>query len=188
MNFFTRLFGLKSNMENQTQSSNAANVDAATTVIPENLFTESAAPEYQNATAEPKTIVNDFLDQDFATTGARDGFNFHSNEILVARKKEIKSRFSLAIDQAIQDKRQSRLKIENLQVEMAGISDEMEDKLANTIREMDHTLETLRQQKGLASMDEGWVMTCLRKYHNGFLQGMRDYIESESLFGSTKIL
>lgn len=188
MNFFTRLFGSKINLNNQAQGINAANAEVATAVIPENLFVESAAPESPNATAEPKTIVNDFLDQDFVHAGARDGFNFHSNEILESRKKEIKSRFSLVIDQAIQDKRQSRLQIENLRVEMAGISDEMEDKLANTIREMDHTLETLRQQKELTSMDEGWVMTCLRKYHSGFLQGMRDYIESESLFGSTKIL
>lgn len=188
MNIFTRIFGSKTNLNNQAQGTNAANVDVATAVIPENLFVESAAPESPNAAAEPKTIVNDFLDQDYVQAGARDGFNFHSNEILESRKKEIKSRFSLVIDQAIQDKRQSRLQIENLRVEMAGISDEIEDKLANTVREMDHTLDTLRQQKELASLDEGWVMTCLRKYHSGFLQGMRDYIESESLFGSTKIL
>lgn len=175
-------------MDNQTQTLSPVVADAVTHVIPENLFVDTAAPESPNAKPEPKTIVNDFLDQDFVSAGARDGFNFHSNEILESRKKEIKSRFSHVIDQSIQDKRQSRLQIENLRVEMAGISDEMEDKLANTIREMDHTLETLRQQKELASMDEGWVMTCLRRYHSGFLQGMRDYIESESLFGSTKIL
>ncbi len=188
MNFFTRLFGLKSNLDNQTQGINAATGDIATADIPENLFVESAAPESQNTTAEPKTIVDDFLDQDFVTAGARDGFNFHSNEILKARKKEIKSRFTFAIDQTMQDKRQSRLHLENFRVEMAGISDEMEAKLTNTVREMDFALDTLNQQKELSSMDEGWVMTCLRKYHSGFLQGMRDYIESESLFGSTKIL
>lgn len=188
MNFFTRLFGSRPNLDNQAHGINTANVDVAAAVIPENLFVASAAPETPSAIEALKTIVNDFLDQDFFSAGSRDGFNFHSNEILESRKKEIKSRFILIMDQAIQEKRQNRLQLENLRVDMAGISDELEEKLNNTVGEMDHSLETLKQQKELASLDEGWVMTCIRKYHNGCLQGMRDYIESESLFGSSNIL
>jgi len=188
MNIFTRLFGSKTNLNSQAQGITAANAEVTTAVIPENLFVEATAPESPNSSVEAKSIVNDFLDQDFIGAGARDGFNFHSTEFLESKKKEIKSRFSFMIDQAILDKRQSRLQLENFLVEIGGISEETEDKLSNTIREMDHTLDTLRQQKELASMDEGWVMSCLRKYHTGFAQGMRDYVESESLFGSTKIL
>jgi len=141
--------------------------------IPADLFIDENPPASGLNTPVAKNILNEFLDQDYCKIGARDAFNFHSNEMMEARKKEIRSGFLLKLDQAIQ--------------EMVNVSTELKDQLGNSLEEIDNSISTLQLQKELSAMDEGWVMGPLRQYHTGYLQGMRDYMESEAILSSTNI-
>jgi hypothetical protein len=187
MSLITRLFGPRPKTPQQSDVVPSVVTPSTEETMPTDLFVDNNAPVSESASPEQINIVGDFLDQDFFNLGARDAFNFHSNELLESRKKEIKSQFNYHLDRAIQEKRTKRLQLENLFVEMSPVSGELKDKLVNSINELDHSLELLQQQKELAALDEGWVMSPVRKYHTGFLQGMHDYLDTEKLLLSSNI-
>jgi len=187
MNLIARLFGPRPNLAQLTDTTMTGTPSAKENEIPADLFIDENPPASGLNTPVAKNILNEFLDQDYCKIGARDAFNFHSNEMMEARKKEIRSGFLLKLDQAIQEKRSKRLHLQNLFVEMVNVSTELKDQLGNSLEEIDNSISTLQLQKELSAMDEGWVMGPLRQYHTGYLQGMRDYMESEAILSSTNI-
>ncbi len=187
MNLIARLFRNRPNLSQPIEIPTAGTPTVKEEGIPADLFIDDNPPASGQNLPVVKNILNDFLEQDYCKIGARDAFNFHSNEMMEARKKEIRSGFLLKLDQSIQEKRSKRLHLQNLCVEMVNVSTELKDQLGNSLEEIDNSISTLQLQKELSAMDEGWVMGPLRQYHSGYLQGMRDYIESEAILSSTSI-
>lgn len=188
MNLITRLFGSKNSTPNQTLANGVkVNEVLPADALPMDLFIDRTPPSPNGMVTAQRSIVSDFMDEDFFTAGAGDGYNFHSTEILEARKKEIRSRFLYMIDQAIGEKKSKRLNLQNLLIDIEAISTEMKERVKNTINELEDVIDTLSIQKELSGIDEGWVIGPVRKYHLGFLQGMKDYVDTEVLIGSTNI-
>lgn len=76
--------------------------------------------------------------------------------------------------------------MKNIIVDVTKISDEARQKLENVIEELNASLNTLQKQKELSAENEGWVMSAIHSYHQGFVQGLNDYIAGENLLNSIK--
>jgi hypothetical protein len=120
--------------------------------------------------------------------GINDGYEYHSLETLETGKKKIRAEFQLIVDQCIQEKFASRLQMRNLIVDVSKVSDDARQKLENTVEELNSSLALLEKQKELSAENEGWVMNAIHSYHQGFVQGLNDYIAGENLLNSIKIV
>ncbi len=71
-------------------------------------------------------------------------------------------------------------------VYVGKIADTTRQTLENTIEELNASLDLLQKQKELSSENKGWVMNAVHSYHQGFIQGLNDYIIGENLLNSIK--
>ena len=156
--------------------------------IPENLFIDKNQPEIMEEIPEVETSLKKFLDKNHQGYGERDGYRCHSLVMLESSKKQIKSEFRLIIDQMLQEKQLRVFELKQLIVQLSGISETTIQQLRNNIDELQSAIEVLEKQKLLSSEDEGWVMVAVHSYHIGFMVGLEDYIQSESLLNSFKNL
>ena len=191
MNILSKIFGTKPQTENQaimiaepqttitkTQQENIPQVD---------LFIENEVPQPEKQVpAETQNKITVFLNRNYHSMGTNDGYEYHSQETLEVGKKKIRAEFQLIIDQSIQEKFGSRLQMKNLIVEVTKVSDDARQKLENTVEELNSSLALLQKQKELSAENEGWVMNAVHSYHQGFVQGLNDYITGENLLNSIK--
>lgn len=66
------------------------------------------------------------------------------------------------------------------------IAEETKRNLELTIEELNSSIALLQKQKELSAENEGWVMNAIHSYHQGFVQGLSDYIAGENLLNSIK--
>ena len=190
MSIIEKLFGGKAKTENPV----TAITEPQTTVAeqPENippmdLFIDNEIPQpEQHQTAETKSKITLYLDRNYHSMGINDGYEYHSQETLETGKKKIRAEFQLLVDQSIQEKYERRLQMKNIIADVTKISDEARQKLENVIEELNASLNTLQKQKELSAENEGWVMSAIHSYHQGFVQGLNDYIAGENLLNSIK--
>lgn len=153
---------------------------------PLDLFIDNEPPQSDEKLVEQQSKINLFLNRNYHALGVNDGYEYHSQETLEIGKKKIRAEFQLIIDQSIQEKYTSRLQIKNLIVDVAKLSEDVKQKLENTIEELNSSLELLQKQKELTIENEGWVMNAVHSYQQGFIQGLNDFLESENLLNSIK--
>jgi hypothetical protein len=191
MNILSKLFGGKT----QTENSAIIVTEPRTTVIenqsenvpPIDLFIDNEVPQPEPQIApETQNKITVFLSRNYHSMGTNDGYEYHSQETLEVGKKKIRAEFQLIIDHSIQEKFGSRLQMRNLIVDVTKVSDDARQKLENTVEELNSSLALLQKQKELSAENEGWVMNAVHSYHQGFVQGLNDYITGENLLNSVK--
>jgi len=191
MSFLNNLFGRSASknaslIEN-VESSKINDPGRAVNIPPKELFIDNTPPAAQITTEEHTTNkIRKFISRDYFSLGFKDGYEYHSNDILESGKKKIKADFLLILDQSIEEKQRERLKTKNLLIDVYEVSDDAYKKLENTIEEMNISINTLHKQKELSCDNEGWVMTAIHAYHMGFKQGIDDYIAGEELLNSVR--
>ena len=191
MSILSKFFGSKTQTENQA----TMNAEPQATIVetlqenipPFDLFIDNEVPQpEQHVAAETQNKITIFLNRNYHSLGRNDGYEYHSQETLEVGMKKIRAEFQLIIDQSIQEKFGSRLQMKNLIVDVTNVSDDAKQKLENTVEELNSSLALLQKQKELSAENEGWVMNAVHNYHQGFVQGLNDYITGENLLNSIK--
>jgi hypothetical protein len=158
-------------------------------IPPVDLFIDNEPPTIgQQFQTESQSKITSFLNRNYHSMGTNDGYEYHSQETLETGKKKIRASFQLMLDQEIQEKSDRRLQLKNMIVDVAKVSDETRQKLENTFEELNISINKLQKQKELSIENEGWVMNAIHGYHQGFVQGLNDYIAGENLLMSIKNL
>lgn len=191
MNIFSNFFGNKTKTENQTtfiaEPQIAAEVNQIEHLPLAELFIDNEIPQpEQHVAMETHNKITVFLNRNYLSIGANDGYEYHTQETLDVGKKKIRSEFQLIIDQSIQEKIGIRLQTKNMIAHIGQISDATIQTLQNTIEELNSSLLLLQNQKELSAENEGWVMNAIYSYHQGFIHGLNDYISGEKLLNSIK--
>jgi len=193
MNILKNLFGGSRKTEQSESTTFASPVTTVVEAQPENippvdLFIDNEPPhgDQQKIGSESKSKISTFLERNYHSIGINDGYEYHSFETLETGKKKIRSEFQLIIDQMIQEKSERRLQLKMMIVNVEKIADETRRNLELTIDELNTSIELLYKQKELSSENEGWVMNAIHSYHQGFVQGLNDFIASENLLNSIK--
>ncbi|WP_323027486.1 hypothetical protein [Gelidibacter japonicus] len=146
------------------------------------LFIDSSIPNEPGATEKISTnSINIFLNKNYYQNGINDGFSMHSNEAAHSRKQAIKSDFRNLLVQLINQNKEDILHLTNSTVEVANLSLELKEKLENKIQFLSNQIDEYNQQMELSSQNEGLVMSAIHNYHQGFLSGMKSYLEMENL-------
>ncbi len=156
-------------------------------IPPVELFIDNEAPPVEQQVEQTQSKITLFLNRNYYSMGINDGYEHHSQETLEIGKKKIRADFQLIIDQSIQEKFERRLQMKNLIVDVTKISDDTTQKLENIVEELNSSLNSLQKQKELSAENEGWVINTIHSYHQGFVQGLNDYIAGENLLSSTNI-
>ncbi len=190
MSIFKNLFGVKTKVENPANSNTEVleTFEESKTDIPTmDLFIDNETPlnETPLKSASQSNISN-FLDRNYKLMGINDGYEYHSSETLEIGKRKIRAEFQLIIDQMIQDKSERRLQLRMMLVNVELISGETARNLGLTVEELNASIALLEKQKELSAENEGWVMNAIHGYHQGFVQGLNDYIAGENLLNSIK--
>lgn len=176
MKWFEKLFSKKDNHNNNDQSFN----------IMEDLFVDNNPPQSEIIPQEKSiSSITSFLNQDYFLMGYNDGYRNHSDEILKSTSLRIKADFRMQIDMIIDQKRNKRLEMMNMQAETGRISESLNQQIANICRDLDESIETLKTEKQNSVDDEGWVMKAIHKYREGFIKGTGKYQEEKLLAIST---
>ena len=185
MSIFSKFFGNKTQTENQATMI----AEPLTTVVetqqenipPVDLFIDNEVPQPERlATAETQSIITVFLNRNYHSIGINDGYEYHSQETLETGKKKIRAEFQFIVDQEIETMSQQKLKMRTLVIDVTKISDEARQKLELTIEEVNTSLSKLEKQKELSAENEGWVMNVIHSYHQGYVQGLNDFISGEN--------
>lgn len=186
MSFLSGLFGKK-----QSDSSNQVSDTAIMESVPDlnvmkDLFVDSNPPATDQEVADGKGAnIQQFLEQDFYLSGKRDGYTYHSQEMLTQRIKRIKADFRLQIDFLVDQKRQSLLQLTTHNIDMDGLSERLIRKVEACAADYRQMIERLEKEKELSAMDEGWVMKPVHDYRDGFLHGVETFNEEKLLASST---
>jgi hypothetical protein len=191
MSILSKFFGTKPQTENQATMIVEPQTTVAETqqenIPPVDLFIDNEVPQAEQQVAvETQNKITVFLNRNYHSMGTNDGYEYHSQEILEIGKRKIRAEFQLIIDQSIQEKFGTRLQIKNLIVDVNMISDDARQRLENTVEELNSSILILEKQKELSAESEGWVMNAVHSYHQGFVQGLNDYIKGENLLNSIK--
>lgn len=191
MSILSKFFGNKNQTENQATMIAAPQTTIVKThqenIPPVDLFIDTEVPQpEQQLLEETQNKITIFINRNYHSMGTNDGYEYHSQDTLEVGKKKISAEFQLIIDKSIQEKFGSRLQIKNLIVDVTNVSDGARQKLENTVEELNSSLALLQKQKELSAENKGWVMNAVHSYHQGFIQGLNDYINGENLLNSIK--
>lgn len=158
--------------------------------VPEELFVEKEAPTPEQVKIEPKekelSLLDQFINEDYSLIAYRDGFNFHSNEMLCQKTNQIKAEFHVVLDKMICSINTEiyDLKI-HLDSKIRGASAALEKKMEHTIDLKVHDRDLLNNEKSNCDSDKGIVMKQISSYKESYLKGMSDYYEQKEFAVST---
>jgi hypothetical protein len=191
MNILSKLFNsnrkLNTPVTTITEPKTTAMDNQQNNIPPVDLFIDNEAPQQEQIpTTEKQSKITVFLNRNFNSIGVNDGYEYHAQETLEIGKKKIRAGFQFIIDQCIQEKFEARLYVRNMIVNVAHISEATKQTLENTLEEINSSLSILQLQKELSAENEGWVMTAIHEYNQGFIQGLSDFISGENLLNSIK--
>jgi hypothetical protein len=186
MNWLKKFFGKNtSNVASMTLTNTGQAVEPNPSIA-EELFIDQTAPE-----TEPKAQPADgisilsFLEQDFYGTGYKDGYNFHSVEMMDNRIRSLKASFRLRIDQAIEEKQQKLLHLREHAIDMGGLSERMSLRIEAAEKHLSAMVATYENEKALSVDEEGWTAKPVNEYRDGFLRGAETYNAEKLLAVST---
>ena len=192
MNIIEKLFGGRAKTENPVTTITDPQLtvaDQPENIPPMDIFIDNEVPQPERQlTEETKSKITLFLERNYHSMGINDGYEYHSHETLEMGKKKIRAEFQLIVDQTIQEKSERRLQLRMLIVNVEKIAEETKRNLELTIEELNSSIALLQKQKELSAENEGWVMNAIHSYHQGFVQGLSDYIAGENLLNSIKII
>lgn len=190
MSIIEKLFGGKAKTENPVTTITDPQLtvaDQPENIPPMDIFIDNEVPQPERQlTEETKSKITLFLERNYHSMGINDGYEYHSHETLEMGKKKIRAEFQLIVDQTIQEKSERRLQLRMLIVNVEKIAEETKRNLELTIEELNSSIALLQKQKELSAENEGWVMNAIHSYHQGFVQGLSDYIAGENLLNSIK--
>ncbi|HCI58077.1 MAG: hypothetical protein JST71_11745 [Bacteroidetes bacterium] len=190
MNIIEKLFGGRAKTENPVTTITDPQLtvaDQPENIPPMDIFIDNEVPQPERQlTEETKSKITLFLERNYHSMGINDGYEYHSHETLEMGKKKIRAEFQLIVDQTIQEKSERRLQLRMLIVNVEKIAEETKRNLELTIEELNSSIALLQKQKELSAENEGWVMNAIHSYHQGFVQGLSDYIAGENLLNSIK--
>jgi hypothetical protein len=156
--------------------------------VPENLFVDNEQPiperEYISD-SENEANIQSFLNQDFFGKGYKDGYDYHSNDILQSYVKSIKTDFRLKLDLLIDLKRRKVLELKNQHIEVEGLSERLCQQVDALTSDLNLTIERLEKEKELSALDEGWIMKAVHNYRDGFFRGLEIFQEERFIAIST---
>ena len=178
MNIIKKLFGIN---KNETTATELMNTPSKELFIDDSFPYDIMEEETQKPQSVKSDLISDFLDIDYYQLGVNEGFSTHSNESAQSRKKLIKSQFRNLLNSDIERKKEVVLQLENSGIDVADISMELKEKLENKIHYLNKEIEDLKEQKLLSSQDEGKVMSAIHQYHQGFLSGLKNYLEMKKI-------
>jgi hypothetical protein len=184
MNWLSKLFRTNRNGHPSIQEEQAGAGQSADSSpsVPEDLFIDNETP---GAATDNQVLagsdISRFLDRDFRSQGLREGYHAHNNEWLTTAVRQIKSEFRLEADRVIDGKKAERQQMEDLRIETEGVSEISRKRLEAKISQLDRDIVDLEQQKKLSADDEGWVMTAIHQYLQGFTEGMQLYLDEKTL-------
>jgi hypothetical protein len=189
MNFIEKIFKKSkshtdSNYENDMNTPTAA---TETDQLLEKLFVDNNPPISDDGLEKQDNKITKFLKYDYRNEGYRDGYNFHSSEILEMKLKTIKSAFRVVIDEQSELLNDEVLKLKNHLIECEGLTTMLTKKLELRIEELNNKINRLLNEKELSSEDEGLVMKVVNQYMESYIRGVEDY-QVEKLFGSDTAL
>lgn len=186
-NFFNRTTSKKEEITPGVTSETKTENYSSLNTPPMDLFIDSNEPtKTSKIEVTSGNRINLFLNRNFLTLGINDGFEYHSFDTFVKVKSKILAEFQLIMDQDIQSKKERLLELRHLIIDVKDLSESAKLKLELTIEELNASLMLLQSQKELAALEEGWVMNAIHAYHQGFTQGVNDYIEGEQFLNSVK--
>lgn len=192
MKILSKLFGrTKSKLINQptiSEPKETLNLKDQNVIPEKELFIESEEPFIEDPKPQKISKISRFLNFNFYSLGVQDGYQYHSSDHLIIGKRKISAEFRLILDQEIQEKEETQLQLENLITDVSAVSPVTLKKLETTLNKLNSTIEKLEKQKALSVDEDGWVMNAIHGYHQGFSQGLTDFIESEKLINSIKHL
>ena len=186
MSILNRIFGKKST-NNTSTVGNSASINGFDHLpeVDESIFVDNNPPQNSEMKADNSVGIQDFLAIDFFHMGYDDGYNWHSNEMLITKLQFIKADFRQRLDMKADEVRREILGLENKKLEIIGLLDHLESRIDNITAEKRYILQKIRTEKELSAVDEGLVMTCVHRYKEGFLKGTNAHMEEE-MFASNK--
>lgn len=159
---------------NQSQSTS--------TDINENLFIDPIYPESnEQITINQENDLVDFLERDFKSLGYKDGYKYHSTDVLENYKQIIRCEFIEIICSTANRVQAKRSELRNCLIDVKQISIKSEEKLNYRIKELDNCIENLHKEKELARVNNGLIAKIIYTYHDGFIRGVEDYTEEKLL-------
>lgn len=184
MNVLSKIFGKTRNTASQAVPENNE-ITGLGNPIARDLFVDDEPPAKENEPIQTGSdSIQAFLEQDFYGTGYRDGYNYHSSDMMNAHIRSLMASFRLKIDLAIDKKRQNLLELRTHNIGMDGISERMLRQIEAIEADFRAMIDRLEREKSLSADDEGWVMKPVNDYRDGFLRGAETYNE-ERLIAST---
>ncbi|MBF8149263.1 hypothetical protein ITJ86_05110 [Winogradskyella sp. F6397] len=187
MKTIKRLFGLnkESRKSQGFKNSDPIGLSESTHLPPEELFIDNSSPkESREVKKVHSQLINDYLNKDYYQIGIQEGFSMHSNEAAQSRKQLIKSNFRNLINEIIEENREAIFNLSNSLIEVSDLSTELKDKLENKIEFLKAEIDDLDLQKQLSIEDEGLVMSAIHSYHQGFLSGIKSYLEMDKIINN----
>ncbi len=193
MSILSKFFGNKT----QTEKQATMIAEPQTTLVetqqenipPVDIFIDNEAPQSElQVAAETQSKITVFLNRNYHSIGINHGYEYHSQETLETGKKKIRAEFQFIVDQEIEAMSQQKLKMKTLVIDVTKISDEARQKLELTIEEVNISLSKLEKQKEFSAENEGWVMNAIHSYHQGFIQGLNDFILGENFLNAPNFL
>ena len=131
---------------------------------------------------DAEEIVNFFGDQYFSW-GQHNGQNGGTGATLNHGRASIIARFQNAMSVLIERKIASLNKIESQMLDIEGVSPVMTGRLKLACEHIKRDMVVLEGQAALAADGKGWVLEALNQYHSGFVRGLSNSCNIESLGG-----
>jgi hypothetical protein len=123
-----------------------------------------------------------FLNESHYGMGRYNGSNYKSREGLELGKKLLVSRFQNILVNLID---QRKIKCMTL-IDQMAVSENLNDLMTRRFRQacdyLNNEIEIIQSQIKLAEDNSGWISECINKYELGYLRGVNDAINFESLF------
>ncbi len=181
MNILKKLFGSKSNEAvSETGLTNAPSADD----MNEQLFVDHQAPANFRTSGNAKlNPLAQFLEKGYASEGYRDGYTYHSGDILNAKIRSLMCEFRNVVDMQLETLRKDIQLQKEHRIEIEGLSGRMVKRLDLLIENQMQTIMQLEKEKENSSAEEGLVMKVVNEYREGYMRGLEDY-QVEKMLGA----
>ncbi|WP_167616646.1 hypothetical protein [Maribellus sediminis] len=185
MIIFKKLFGkTEPEIKSTTEILNPVRDEDTSCNVNKELFVNPIPPTQNVKSQQVESMLQIFLGLDYFGNGYKDGYNWHSNELLETRIRAIKADFRMNLGLKFDQVNQDIVKLKSYKIEINSMSEELSAQFEIKLNAKKEILTQIEKEKELSALDEGLVMTCIHKYREGYLQGTNAFME-EKMFAST---
>jgi hypothetical protein len=189
MTIFDRIFRKKGSSDTPEQP-----VEASQPIIDKASFVEERHPdeilgkEAGTAPVSEKILLQDLLDRDYASMGARDGYEYHELSYLTEGQELIKAQFRLVCQKAFYEIDDAYADWSaQASPEMEELMPEVYEQVQAAITRLDKQRSILQQQLDLIAMGEGLIEESLLQYQAGFKKGFSLFMEEKLISKDFKL-